>query len=169
MRRLRYRQAAALHGSAIHPCPPIPLAIEPLLSMLRSLGAVSRHSRQSAQQFVISTQGTMFSRGFPRVFRRSSRRNRPVASAVSGTREAIPSSPSPGTRHYRIAPGGGAQHAEVTVDDTQHRSRSMFIGADSPSNEPPRAGGNGSSRTTHDRVNRVCLLRRYDALGDANR
>ena len=34
-----------------------------------------------------------------------------------GTREATPDSPSPGKRHFLIKPGGGAQHAEVNVDD----------------------------------------------------
>jgi hypothetical protein len=29
--------------------------------------------------------------------------------------------PSPGVRHFKITPGGGAEFAEVTVDDTQHR------------------------------------------------
>ena len=38
-----------------------------------------------------------------------------------GTREALPATPSPGVRHFEIAPGGGAQHAEATVDDTQHK------------------------------------------------
>ena len=37
-----------------------------------------------------------------------------------GTREASPTTPSLGLRHFEIAPGGGASHAEVTVDDIQH-------------------------------------------------
>ena len=37
-----------------------------------------------------------------------------------GTREAVVTTPSPGLRHFKIKPGGGAEFAEVTVDDTQH-------------------------------------------------
>jgi hypothetical protein len=37
-----------------------------------------------------------------------------------GTREAAPSSPSPGVRHFQIEPGEGASNAEVTVDDQAH-------------------------------------------------
>ncbi len=37
--------------------------------------------------------------------------------ASPGTNEVIPDVPSPGRRHFAIKPGGGAQHAEVTVDD----------------------------------------------------
>ena len=63
----------------------------------------------------------MFSRGFRVSFVAPAAEIDQWLQQSPGTREAIPSSPSPGTRHYRIAPGGGAQHAEVTVDDTQHR------------------------------------------------
>jgi hypothetical protein len=38
----------------------------------------------------------------------------------SGTREALLEKPTPTTRRYLIKPGGGAQHAEVTVDDASH-------------------------------------------------
>jgi hypothetical protein len=40
-----------------------------------------------------------------------------------GTREAQPSTPSPGIRRFEIVPGGGAQHAEVTVGDSDKASR----------------------------------------------
>lgn len=38
-----------------------------------------------------------------------------------GTRETAPTTPSPGVRHFEITAGGGAQGADVTVDDTNHR------------------------------------------------
>ena len=40
-----------------------------------------------------------------------------------GTREAVPMSPSPGVRLFKITPGGGANIAEVAVADTEHRAR----------------------------------------------
>lgn len=43
-----------------------------------------------------------------------------------GTREAAPMTDSPGIRHFDIEPGGGAQHAEVDVDDTEH-SVSIYV------------------------------------------
>ena len=38
-----------------------------------------------------------------------------------GTREAVVTKPTAGLRHFQIEPGGGAAHAEVTVDDTTHQ------------------------------------------------
>jgi hypothetical protein len=37
--------------------------------------------------------------------------------ASPGTSEATPDRLSPGKRHFLIMPGGGAGHAELTVDD----------------------------------------------------
>ena len=74
----------------------------------------------SAQQFKIGAQGTMFTRAFRVSFIASPADIGQWLQRSPGTREAIPTTPSPGVRHFEIAPGGGAQHAEVTVDDTQH-------------------------------------------------
>ena len=75
----------------------------------------------SAQQFVISTHGNMFSRAFRASFVAPAAEIDRWLQQSPGTREATLSTPSPGVRHFQITPGGGAQHAEVTVDDTQHR------------------------------------------------
>ena len=40
-----------------------------------------------------------------------------------GTREATLERPSPSTRRFLIRPGGGAQWAEVTVDDSSGEVR----------------------------------------------
>jgi hypothetical protein len=75
----------------------------------------------SAQQFVISTQGSMFTRAFRASFVASAADIEQWLQQSPGTREVSPEISSPSVRHFQIAPGGGAQHAEVTVDDTQHR------------------------------------------------
>ena len=72
----------------------------------------------SAQDFTISKEGTMFTRAFRASFAAPTAdiarwlRNSP------GTRDLTPEKPSPTTRRFLISPGGGAQHAEVTVDDS---------------------------------------------------
>ena len=74
----------------------------------------------SALSVTISSEGNMFTRAFRASF---------TAPAVDierwllespGTRSVVPEIPSPSVRYFLIAPGGGAQHAEVTVDDSQH-------------------------------------------------
>ena len=74
----------------------------------------------SAKQFSISVQGSMFTRAFRASFVAPSTDIEQWLQQSPGTREALPTSPSPGIRHFSIAPGGGAQHAEVTVDDRRH-------------------------------------------------
>jgi hypothetical protein len=68
----------------------------------------------------ISVQGSMFTRAFRASFVAPSTDIEQWLQQSPGTREALPTSPSPGIRHFSIAPGGGAQHAEVTVDDRRH-------------------------------------------------
>ena len=75
----------------------------------------------SAQQFVVSTQGSVFTRAFRASFIAPAADIEKWLQQSPGTREASPETPSPRVRHFQIIPGGGAQHAEVTVDDTQHR------------------------------------------------
>ena len=75
----------------------------------------------SAQSFTISTTGNMFTRGFRSSFTAPAADIEQWLQQSPGTRAVQPSSPSPGLRHFEIAPGGGAVGAEVTVDDTNHR------------------------------------------------
>jgi len=72
----------------------------------------------SAQNFAIAKEGSVFSRAFRASF------SAPPADVdrwlreSPGTCDAVPGRPSPTTRHYLISPGAGAQHAEVTVEDS---------------------------------------------------
>ena len=75
----------------------------------------------SAQGLSISATGNMFTRGFRCSFNAPAPDIEQWLQQSPGTRTVHPSSPSPGIRHFEIAPGGGAQWAEVTVDDTKHR------------------------------------------------
>lgn len=75
----------------------------------------------SAQQFSITVHGSMFTRAFRASFIAPPADIEQWLQQSPGTREALPTTPSPGVRHFEIFPGGGAQHAEVTVDDTRHR------------------------------------------------
>jgi hypothetical protein len=75
----------------------------------------------SAQQFSITTHGTMFTRAFSASFIAPAADIEQWLQQSPGTREVVPTTPTPCVRHFQIAPGGGAQHAEVTVDDTKHQ------------------------------------------------
>jgi len=72
----------------------------------------------TAQDFTITEEGNMFTRSFRASF------TAPVADVERwlrdspGTRDVAPERPSPSTRRFLISPGDGAQHAEVTVDDS---------------------------------------------------
>ncbi len=74
----------------------------------------------SAQQFSITVHGTTFTRAFRTSFIAPPSDIEQWLQQSPGTREVLPTTPSPGVRHFEITPGGGAQRAEVTVDDTQH-------------------------------------------------
>ena len=75
----------------------------------------------SAQQFSITTEGGAFTRAFRATFIAPPADIEQWIQQSPGTRSVQPSSPSPGIRHFEIAPGSGAAWAEVTVDDTNHR------------------------------------------------
>jgi hypothetical protein len=75
----------------------------------------------SARQVQISTEGGMFSRAFRVSFTAPAEDIDRWLQQSAGTQEAQPSAPEPGRRHFEIQPGEGASHAEVTVDDDQHR------------------------------------------------
>ena len=74
----------------------------------------------SAQQLTIDGGGSMFTRSFRTSFVALPEEINDWLRRSPGTSEAPVKIPSPGFRHFEIVPGGGAQHAEVTVDDTLH-------------------------------------------------
>lgn len=71
----------------------------------------------TARDFTIIKEGSMFTRAFRASF------TAPVADVERwlrespGTRDVTPERLSSTTRRFLIWPGGGAQHAEVTIDD----------------------------------------------------
>src|SRR4051794_7721769 len=72
---------------------------------------------ESARDLRASASGSAFSRSFRVSFTAPARDIERWLGASPGPREATPNVTSPGRRHFAIKPGGGAQHAEVTVDD----------------------------------------------------
>ncbi len=75
----------------------------------------------SAQEVAITAEGSMFTREFRASFVAPAADIEEWLQRSPGTREAVPTAPSPGVRHFQITAGGGASFAEVTVDDTQQR------------------------------------------------
>jgi hypothetical protein len=74
----------------------------------------------SARHVSFSTEGSMFTRGFRVTFTAPPAEIESWLQQSPGTHEATPETLSPRVRHFEITPGGGAEHAEVTVDDTDH-------------------------------------------------
>lgn len=76
---------------------------------------------KSAQNLIVATEGSMFTRAFRASF------SAPLVDIdrwlreSPGTRDVTPERPSPTRRRFLISPGGGAQHAEVTVEDSSGR------------------------------------------------
>jgi hypothetical protein len=75
---------------------------------------------QSAQGLSVLTEGSSFTRAFRIKFTASPEDVEKWLTDSPGTREAVLESLPPTTRRYSIKPGGGAQHAEVNVDDVSH-------------------------------------------------
>jgi hypothetical protein len=75
----------------------------------------------TAEQFSITTEGNMFTRAFRASFTAPPSDIEQWLQQSPGTREVSPTTPSPGIRRFQIVPGGGAQLAEITVDDTKNR------------------------------------------------
>lgn len=71
----------------------------------------------SARELKATTEGSLFTRAFRVSFSAPAADIERWLKDSPGTREATPEHPTPGVRHFAIKPGGGAQHAEVTVDD----------------------------------------------------
>ena len=76
---------------------------------------------QSAQVSSITATGNMFSRGFRVSFTAPAPDIEQWLRQSPGTRDLIPDVPAPGFRYFQIEPGGGAQGAQVSVDDRIHR------------------------------------------------
>jgi hypothetical protein len=72
------------------------------------------------KELFIQSTGSMFTRGFRVRFHAPASKIEDWLKASPGTREAGPERPTSTTRKYFIRPGGGAQGAEVTVDDDTH-------------------------------------------------
>jgi hypothetical protein len=75
----------------------------------------------SARGLTITTHGSMFTREFRITFVAPAEEIHAWLASSPGTREAAVTAPAPGVRHFRIKPGGGAQFAEVVVDDNLHK------------------------------------------------
>ena len=71
----------------------------------------------STHDFIITAEGSMFTRAFLASFAA------PIADVDDwlrdspGTHGVIPERPLPASRRYLIVPGGGAAHADVTVEE----------------------------------------------------
>ena len=75
----------------------------------------------SAQQLAVKIEGGLFTRSFRVSFTAPPTDIERWLQASPGTRETSPTTPSPGIRHFQIEPGGGANRAEVRVEDTTHQ------------------------------------------------
>ncbi len=75
----------------------------------------------TTSNLTISTEGSMLSRAFRVSFLASTEDIERWLADSPGTHAITPTVPARGVRHFDIAPGGGAAHAEVDVDDTSHR------------------------------------------------
>jgi hypothetical protein len=72
----------------------------------------------SARQISIKPEGNMFTRAFRASFTAPADEIERWLQESPGTRGAAATTVSPGIRHFEIVPGGGAQAARVTVNDT---------------------------------------------------
>ena len=72
----------------------------------------------SARDVRIDTPGSMFTRAFRAQFTAPKADIDAWLAASPGPRETTPQTIAPDKRKYEIHPGGGAGHAELTVDDT---------------------------------------------------
>ncbi len=76
---------------------------------------------KSAQEVMVTPSGSPLTRTFHATFMAAPKDIEDWLTRSSGIRSAERSTPAPGIRHFKITPGGGAQHAEATIDDNTHR------------------------------------------------
>jgi hypothetical protein len=74
----------------------------------------------AARDFSIRTEGGFFTRAFRAQFAASPEEIEQWVRESPGTSGVQPERPSSHIRRYQISPGGGAQHAEVEIDDQSH-------------------------------------------------
>lgn len=74
---------------------------------------------EAAEPVKLEVKGNPFARSFRARFRAPGEEIERWLGASPGTGDAMLER-TPTTRHYEIKPGGGAQHAEVNVDDARH-------------------------------------------------
>jgi hypothetical protein len=72
----------------------------------------------SAQNFTITKEGSMFTRAFRASFTAPATDVDRWLRESPGTRDVTPEKTSPTARRFLMSPGDGAEHAEVTVDDS---------------------------------------------------
>lgn len=74
----------------------------------------------SIENLEIKTTGNMFTRGFQAEFSLPPNDLKQWLEACPGIQGVEPTSLGPVRKHYDIDPGGGAQHAEMEVDEHGH-------------------------------------------------
>ena len=72
---------------------------------------------ESTQSFKITSEGSMFTRSFRVQFTATPEAIQRWIGDSPGMQGVEPSVPRPNVRNFNIRPGGGAQHAEVEIDD----------------------------------------------------
>lgn len=88
------------------------------LEIPREWGRLSPYPA-SAKNLRSSTSGSALTRSFRVRFSAPGDEIERWLKESPGTRDVVPEQRGPGQRRYLIKPGGGAQHAEVNVDDEQ--------------------------------------------------
>ena len=76
---------------------------------------------RSAHGLRIDRSGSFLSRGFQASFSAPPAEVNDWLKDSPGTRNLVPQRPDAVTRRFLISPGGGAQHAEVTINETGGR------------------------------------------------
>jgi hypothetical protein len=98
---------------------------ESTLRIVRQWGRLAEFPK-SATNLSIQTTGSMFTRGFHVRFHAPAKEIEDWLKASPGASETTFEQTNPTTRTYFIHPGGGAQHAEVAIDD-QKLTVSIYV------------------------------------------
>jgi hypothetical protein len=72
------------------------------------------------RQLTVKAEGSMFTQAFRVHFVAAPEVIEEWLSKSLGVRNPKPDSAVGNTRHYQLVPGGGAQHAEIEIDDDTH-------------------------------------------------